>query len=84
MRCGIEENSVRMTKRHERRNELLCRSCIAKPAKTISGPLGKCFPWNGNFDVMDNPLNKDGTKFRPGVRTCGHADCVNLDHIIEE
>lgn len=84
MRCGIREDSIRMTKRSERGTELLCRSCVARPAKTISGAFGKCIPWHGNFDAQDNPLNPDGTRFRPGKRICSHRDCVSLDHIIEE
>lgn len=82
-RCGAEEDSIRMQKRLERGVDLLCRSCVAKPAKTVSSPFGKCLPWHGAFDLADNPLDDDGNPYLPGARICNHSDCVNRDHIIE-
>jgi len=69
-----------MAKRRDRHVELLCRSCCAKPAKTIAGPLGKCIPWHGDFDEADNPL-LDGELFLPGDRACRNRDCVNREHV---
>lgn len=84
VRCGAEETSTRMEKLVARRLPLLCRSCAAKPAKTITGPLGKCLPWAGLFDLEDNPLNDDGSYYLPGKRRCEHSDCVSRDHVIED
>jgi len=71
-----------MMKRRDRHVELLCVSCCAKPAKTIVGPLDtKCIPWHGEFDLNDNPLTDDGHELMPGVRLCGHSDCVNREHL---
>ena len=71
-----------MEQRKERRIAILCVSCVARPAKTIKGPLDtKCIPWHGDFDAQDNPLNSEGFKFMPGKRLCNFRDCVNPDHL---
>lgn len=58
----------------------LCGSCLARPAKTISYGLAKsCKPWGGVFDRDDNPV-LDGHLFMPGLRSCGHKDCVEVTH----
>jgi hypothetical protein len=43
--------------------------------------LGYCLPWHGDFDEQDNPI-QDGEMYRPGIRTCGHRDCVRQSHIV--
>jgi len=40
-----------------------------------------CYPYAGDVDELWRPLDASGGLFRPGVRLCGHADCVNLNHI---
>ena len=40
-----------------------------------------CQPWQFEVDADLNPI-KDGELFRPGLRICGHKDCVNLVHIV--
>lgn len=39
-----------------------------------------CEAWQGDFDEWDNPM-KDGVLYLPGVRLCGHRDCVSVDHV---
>lgn len=41
-----------------------------------------CLAWRGDFDENDNPVH-NGKLFMPGVRSCGHRDCINPDHIQE-
>lgn len=82
VRCGIVEDSIRMQKRKDRKIELLCRSCVLKPAKTVQTAFGRCIPWKGDFTAQDEPLNKDGSKFLPGVRACKNRDCVNREHLV--
>jgi hypothetical protein len=47
--------------------------------------MGKCLPWHGGFAVDDvTPIDDDGAAVLPGVRLCGHNDCVNISHIQKE
>jgi hypothetical protein len=42
-------------------------------------------PWHGGFAVDDvTPIDDDGLPVLPGVRACGHNDCVNISHIQKE
>jgi hypothetical protein len=43
----------------------------------------KCIPWQGEFDkeTLTIPLF-DGKPVLPGVRSCGHLDCTNPNHVI--
>ena len=44
---------------------------------------GKCFPWAGRFAADEvTPVDDDGQPMFPGVRGCGHNDCVNVAHVI--
>lgn len=58
----------------------LCESCRARPALSVVFGSDRCVPWRFGFDEFDNPV-KDGVLFLPGVRVCGHRDCVNPLHI---
>ena len=52
--------------------------------QTVHTKKGKCLPWHGGFakdDVI--PLDDDGRLVLPGVRGCGHNDCVNPSHVIK-
>jgi len=41
-------------------------------------------PWHGGFAGDDvTPLDDDGRLVLPGVRGCGHNDCVNPSHIMK-
>ncbi len=74
-RCGIPWEDEK-----RKRNDLLCVSCRARPAKSIKFGAEHCIPWHGQYDVEDNPL-LHGELFLPGERTCGHKDCCNVMHI---
>jgi hypothetical protein len=77
IRCGaVWENLKR------KRQEVLCLSCRARPAKTIKYGSERCVPWVGDFDRFDNPM-QHGVYLLPGVRLCGHSDCVNPLHVSE-
>jgi hypothetical protein len=78
-RCGFTE-FVPADKR--KRKDSLCVDCRRRPAKTINYGLEKsCKPWGGLFDAEDNPVEW-GHLVLPGVRVCGHRDCVEVDHIV--
>jgi hypothetical protein len=81
LQCGTEDNSGYITKRVNRGSEQLCSSCAARPAKIVNTKYGKCRPWHGDFDEWENPLNKYGELYRPGVRLCGYRDCIEKTHI---
>jgi hypothetical protein len=70
-----------MAKRKERGHEILCESCRAKPQTKIKTAYGVCLAWQGNFDILDNPIDSRGKFYRPGVRLCGNRDCVEPSHI---
>lgn len=58
-----------------------CGSCRAKPAKQVKYAGEACIPFHGQFDRHDRPV-VHGVLFMPGVRSCGHSDCVNSVHIV--
>jgi len=40
-------------------------------------------PWHGRFAADEiTPVDDDGKPVFPGVRSCGHNDCVNVAHVI--
>lgn len=59
---------------------VLCVSCRMRPALSIQYGSSRCVPWRGDFDGEDRPMN-GGVYLLPGVRLCGHRDCVNPHHI---
>lgn len=71
--CGF------LLEERRRRNDDLCNSCRMRPAKSIKYNDDVCIPWHGEFDYNDNPV-VSGMLFMPGVRVCGHRDCVNPNH----
>ena len=64
-----------------RQQIVLCVSCRMRPALSIQYGASRCVPWRGDFDKDDNPM-VHGELFLPGVRACGHRDCVNGLHIV--
>lgn len=84
-KCGVEEQQKLATldKRASRNGNLkLCKDCnIQGPIKQIRYGKDYCTPWHGDFDGNDNPM-KNGRLYKPGKRTCGHRDCVNVRHIV--
>jgi hypothetical protein len=71
LRCGFTTNY----------RDRLCSSCRARPSRIVHTKFGLCRPHRGDFDADDNPLTSQGKLYRPGLRTCGFRDCVNLQHI---
>jgi len=62
----------------------LCVSCRVQKTSAI-GKEDKCHPWHGYFGTdLFTPVDEDGVEVMPGERTCGHKDCVNLDHVVKE
>lgn len=43
--------------------------------------MNDCISHAGLYDDDDNPLADDGSLYLPGVRLCGHRDCVNPRHL---
>lgn len=78
-RCGLSWE-VPLVKR--RQQVVLCVSCRMRPALSIQYGLERCVPWKKEFSRVDEPM-LDGELFMPGIRTCGHSDCVNGNHIIQ-
>ena len=63
------------------RKDLLCASCRSKPAVVISYGKSRCQPWQGEFGVDEVTPMFQGEPFLPGVRSCGHLDCCNPNHV---
>jgi len=77
-RCGYEW-SLKST----RQKTVLCAGCRAKKVATVHrARSGKCLPWQGMFLGEVSPIFDDGRLVLPGVRTCGHSDCVNANHVV--
>jgi hypothetical protein len=78
-RCGYQ-----WTVSSRRGKIVLCASCRARKVQTITlTDDGKCFPWAGRFAADEvTPVDDDGVPVFPGVRGCGHNDCVNVAHVI--
>ena len=75
-RCGFEWELS-----SSRQKTILCASCRAKKVQTVHTKKGKCIPWSGYFAADDvTPIHEDGSLVMPGVRRCGHNDCVNPSH----
>ena len=60
-----------------------CQSCRAQKAKTVRYGTEKCIPWHGQFLNDVTPVDHNGEEIFPGIRTCGHSDCINSEHIKE-
>ena len=60
-----------------RKNPDYCQSCRARKQTKI----GDCLIWQGNYaEDMVTPITEDGELVVTGEPSCGHSDCVNLDH----
>lgn len=81
-RCGYEWV---VAKNKRRKGRPLCESCRVRRASTVGKKDDKCVPWHGMFGSdWVTPIDEDGAEVMPGIRTCGHKDCVNPDHIEKE
>jgi len=88
--CNNYLNADLLAKRRDRGNMLggLCRTCWnAGGDRTERRIVYKatgfvCYPWLGDFDYDLMQPMLDGVAVCVGARICGHADCVNEDHVI--
>jgi len=81
-RCGYDfEYPSNYTAGNRTFDGSLCVSCKAKPKVQVRYGDDYCTPWHGDYDLDDNPI-KDGKLWKPGIRTCGHTDCVRASHVI--
>jgi hypothetical protein len=60
----------------------LCSDCRNGRATEIKYNGEPCRPWRGEVDEDWNPIDQKLRLYLPGVRTCGHKDCVNKQHVI--
>jgi hypothetical protein len=84
-RCGIEISEQAVERRIARGTyNGLCSDCrITKPQYQIKYDGNICQPWRGRVDEDFNPIDEQLRLYLPGVRTCGHKDCVNRSHVIK-
>jgi hypothetical protein len=82
-RCGIEIDSKTIERRKGRGIlDQRCSDCRVKQLNEIKYNGIICRPWRGEVDEDLNPIDRNLRLYLPGVRTCGHRDCVTKDHII--
>jgi hypothetical protein len=84
-RCGFEWKFPQTYAQRATYSMDVCKDCRAKPV-THSGPANDyCLPWQGDVDLDTMaPLDDDGNPYKPGIRTCGNADCIRPKHLISE
>lgn len=83
-RCGIELSESLIEKRRARGiYDGRCFDCRSNPAREIKYNGTVCRPWWGEVDEDFNPIDRYLKPYLPGIRTCGHKDCVNKAHIIQ-
>jgi hypothetical protein len=78
-RCGA---TWKVNTHKRTRKDLKCQSCRMHRALVIKYGSEKCIPWQGDFDkaTLSIPIF-DGKPVLPGIRTCGHSDCTNPNHV---
>lgn len=83
-RCGIEISESAVERRIARGTyNGQCADCrISKPQYQIKYDGDVCQAWRGEVDEDLNPIDKHLKLYLPGIRTCGHKDCVNRSHVI--
>ena len=82
-RCGIQLTEAAVEKRKSRGTyDGLCFDCRSSKAIYLQYNGEICRAWHGDVDEDFNPIDKKLRLYLPGIRTCGHKDCVNKDHII--
>jgi len=83
-RCGIEIDSKTIERRKGRGIlDGRCSDCRVKQLNEIKYNGIICRPWRGEVDEEFNPIDRNLKLYLPGIRTCGHRDCVTKDHIIQ-
>jgi hypothetical protein len=82
-RCGIEIDERTIERRRARgMTDQRCSDCRTQHLYEIRYNDIVCRPWRGEVDEDLNPIDGQLRLYLPGIRTCGHRDCVNKDHII--
>jgi hypothetical protein len=82
-RCGIEISEGAIERRKARGTfDGRCQDCRGHVSREVKYDGEPCRPWTGEVDEDFNPIDGRLKLFRPGMRTCGHKDCINKDHII--
>ena len=82
-RCGINVSEAAVERRKARGTyDGLCADCRNGRANEIKYNGTVCRPWRGEVDEDFNPIDRNLKLYLPGLRTCGHKDCVNKEHII--
>lgn len=82
-RCGIQLTEAAIEKRKSRGTyDGLCFDCRSSKAIYLQYDGEICRAWHGDVDDDFNPIDKKLKLYLPGIRTCGHKDCVNKSHII--
>jgi hypothetical protein len=61
----------------------LCADCRNGRANEIKYNGTVCRPWRGEVDEDFRPIDRNLKLYLPGLRTCGHKDCVNKEHIVK-
>ncbi len=84
-RCGVD--IVISVDAWEKRNSRgkssdYCKDCTARPVTKEHHGKMICKPWMGELDLDTmTPIDSAGRPYMPGIRTCGHNDCVNSAHV---
>jgi hypothetical protein len=80
-RCGMELDQAVMAKRISRGStNKNCSDCNIGPIRYVKD--SGCRPHQGLVDDDLNPIDDYFQPYRPGVRICGHKDCITSAHII--
>jgi hypothetical protein len=83
-RCGIEVSDGAVERRKARGTfDGRCQDCRGHRSTEVKYDGEPCRPWRGEVDEDLNPIDRNLKPYLPGVRTCGHKDCVNKQHIIK-
>lgn len=83
IRCGIDVSESAIERRKARGiYDGRCQDCRGHRAHEVKYNGEPCRPWRGEVDEDLNPIDRHLKLYLPGVRTCGHKDCVNKNHII--
>ena len=83
-RCGMNVSEAAVERRKARGTyDGLCADCRNGRANEIKYNGTVCRPWRGEVDEDFNPIDRNLKLYLPGLRTCGHKDCVNKEHIVK-
>jgi hypothetical protein len=82
-RCGSISIPRETAQQRTRRNtaRATCLDCSATRKATLAYGDIICKPWSGEIDLDSLIPLKNGFAYLPGIRLCGHSDCVEESHI---